>query len=476
MNGIYNAATKGRWFFLPIENKSREFDAKVLLAGMAAARGYKVITGSYGAFRKWLSCLPHGMLMEKSISVNKVRLLKRFNSYGIRTCVIDEESFSIFKDPENWLQTRMSEETLSLVDCVFAWGEQQAKMIRDYYPAHAGKVFATGTPRADMWRRESHALYAETVAEIRKRYGRYILLPSNFSSVINVKGDNFVMQQAKKYGYIDKDEDRQYLEKLLDHQRRNLHHFVAALRRIRKEAPDHAIVIRPHPTDAHEFWNRAVEGIDNAHVVYEGGPTPWLLGADVIFHHGCSTGIEARILGRCAIAFHPVWDEEFDKHPSTMIGPVARDEDSLLDFMRQSIQLPEGCSLASEEAEQYICSVEGKFASERILDVLSDIAWEPDTLNLSWSNPRAALVRIHESWRRVRKSLNVFNYRNTDKRERKLLRSRQKWPGATNGEIADLLKQFSNMNGSITGVRSMEIAPDLFCIMEHEDNVSPDSS
>ncbi len=476
MNSVSDGAIKGRWFFLPIENKSREFEAKVFLAGLAAARGYKVLLGNYGTFRKWLSCLPQGMLMEKSISVNKLKALQRYKYYGLKTCVIDEESFAIFKDPENWLQTRMNEETLGLVDCVFAWGEQQARMIRDYYPAHAKKVSATGTPRADLWRRELTKMYAESVADIRARFGRYILLPSNFSSVINVKGENFVIEQAEKYGYIDSDEDRRYLEDLMSHQKRNLLRFVSVLERIRNEVPGHAIIVRPHPTDDHEFWNQAVKDIADAHVVYEGSPTSWLLGADVIFHHGCSTGVEARILGRCAVAFHPDWSDTFDTHPSTRIGPVVKDEDSLIGFIKQSVQDPDGCRLHNSEAEQYICSVEGKFASERILDVLDGIEWDEDVIDLSWKNSRAARVKIHEAWRKIRRSLNIFKYVRSDRRERSRQRSRQKWPGTSNEEISGYLAKLSRMVGILSCVRSQEVAPDLYCIMENGSNLSPDSN
>ncbi len=476
MNSMPGEAVKGRWLFLPIENKSREFDAKVFLAGMAAVRGYKVLLGDYGTFRKWLSCLPQGMLMEKSISVNKVKALRRYKSCGLKTSVMDEESFAIFKDPENWLQTRMSEETLGLVDCVFAWGERQAQMIRDYYPAHAEKVFATGTPRADLWRRELNKMYADAVADIQARFGRYILLPSNFSSVINVKGENFVIEQAEKYGYIDNDEDRRYLEGLIAHQRSNLLRFVAVLERIRKEIPGHAIIIRPHPTDDHEFWNQAVKGIVNAHVIYEGSPTPWLLGADAIFHHGCSTGVEARILGRCAVAFHPDWSDTFDTHPSTRIGPVAKDEDSLMGFIRQSVQDPDSCYLHNSEAEQYICSVEGKFASERILDIIDGIEWDEDAIDLSWGNLRAARVRSHEAWRKIRRSLNIFKYMRSDRHERSRQRSRQKWPGTSNEEICGYLAGLSGMIDVLSNVRSREIAPDLYCIAENGTDFSPNSN
>jgi hypothetical protein len=308
------------------------------------------------------------------------------------------------------------------------------------------------------------------VSELQKRYGRYILLPSNFASVINVKGDEFVINQAYKYGHIKTEEDRVWLENQLVHQNKNLRRFVSVLPRIREEFSHHSLVIRPHPTDSHAFWKEATKNIENTHVIYEGSPTPWLLGADAIFHHGCSTGVEARIMGRCAIAFHPEWDARFDLHPSTRIGPVAREDESLVEFIRNSIEYPDRCFLRTEEAENYICAVEGEFASERILDVLDAVQLNLGELDLTWGNPRAAIVKLHEIWRKVRRNVNPFADSLSEKRLRTKQRSRQKWPGATRAEVASLVSQFDRITGRFSGLVVADVLPDLFCIYSKEGN------
>lgn len=452
-----------KWIILLVENKSREFDSKIFLACLAAERGYTVLLCHYGAFRKWIRCLPRGMILEKSISTGKEKLLKRYRDAGYRISSIDEESFSIFVDSEKWLRTRVCGTTLDIVDYMFTWSERQAEMVRGKYPLQANKVLATGTQRADLWRKEMRALYDADVADIRKRYGRFILMPSNFTAAINVKGDDFTIIQAQKYGHIRHRADEQVLVDRIKHLKNNLEEYAIAFRKIRSKFPGHTLVIRPHPTDNHEYWEKVIASIDNVVVIHEGSPTPWLLAADAIFHHGCSTGLEARVLGRCSIAYHPCWDGRFNKHPSTMVGPVARDLAELITFLDRSIRNPDGCALKTGEVEDYI-SIEGDFACEKMLNALDKCAWAGNSLNLTLSNPNVVMVRIKEAWGKVRNNIRRLIGWKSHEYSSRQNRSRQKWPGASVDEVQSLILKYGNMLGRFRDVNSEELVENIFCI------------
>ncbi len=455
-------AGSGKWLLLPIENKSREFDAKLFLGCLAAEKGCKVLIGHYSDFRSWLCCLPKGVILEKCISIHKEKMMKRLISSGYRICVSDEEGLSVFRDPDAYVRTRINKATLGLAECVFSWSDGEATVVRDAFPEYADKVVVTGTPRVDLWRPELRGMYADQVARLHERFGRYILLPSNFSSVIFVRGSEAIVDKAKKYGYLRNGADEQVLRAKIQHDAVNLDGFVASLGRMRAEFPNHALIIRPHPTDDHNYWLNATKHIANAHVVYEGGVTPWLLGADAIFHHGCTTGIESRILGRCAVGYHPVWNGKFDKHPSTVVGPVVKDEDGLVDFIRSAIANNGACALREGEVDAYIQATYGRFASERILDVLGGMDWREDCMDLSWINPEAARVRLHESIRRLRRLVRHPFIKNTEKYRIKRSRTHQKWPGASVSEIVSLIAGLYKLTGRFEDVNVKRVSKDIF--------------
>jgi hypothetical protein len=282
-------------------------------------------------------------------------------------------------------------------------------------------------------------------------------MPSNFAAVINVRGGDYTIQQMWRHGYIKNMDEEQVFQDGLTHERANLKQFVNAFKRIRKEFPDHALVVRPHPIDRHEFWLEVTEGIDNVHVVYEGSVTYWLLAADAIFHCGCSTGMEARIMERCSIAYHPQLDRRFDNLPSTDIGPIAQDEDELIAFIRQAIDRNGDCKLDRRDVERYICSLDGKFAGEKMLDAIDCVSMPDAAMNLTWSNLRAVKVRLHEWYRGRRKALR-------SKRVDAKRRSEQKWPGASIDEVRSLVSSYNGLTGRFANVEVKQVADDLFYI------------
>ena len=56
-----------RWIIMPIEVQRRELDAKLVVAALAASRGYKVLIGQDRVVRRLARFLPKGILFDKSI-------------------------------------------------------------------------------------------------------------------------------------------------------------------------------------------------------------------------------------------------------------------------------------------------------------------------------------------------------------------------------------------------------------------------
>ena len=53
------------------------------------------------------------------------------------------------------------------------------------------------------------------------------------------------------------------------------------------------IIIRPHPSEDHEPWERISKKLKKFKFIVRGEISPWINGSKAILHRGCSTSIQA---------------------------------------------------------------------------------------------------------------------------------------------------------------------------------------
>ena len=80
------------------------------------------------------------------------------------------------------------------------------------------------------------------------------------------------------------------------------------------------IIIRPHPEEDHTIYNTAFEKYSNIYVVYSGSVIPWIIAADVMVHHDCTTSLEAAMLGRSSISYTKDIDQKLTTDIPTRIS------------------------------------------------------------------------------------------------------------------------------------------------------------
>ena len=67
-------------------------------------------------------------------------------------------------------------------------------------------------------------------------------------------------------------------------------------------------IIRPHPVENESPYKQLEKQYRNIKVVQSGNVIPWLYAATAVLHSGCTTGIEAYLINKPAIAYVPVED------------------------------------------------------------------------------------------------------------------------------------------------------------------------
>ena len=370
-----------KWILLPVEVHNREFLSRLLLACCAAEQGNSVIIGKKNAMIRSYAFLPKGMILDKAISGFRYKQLLRLRQIGYKISASDEESLGIYREPEIFLKQRLDENTLSLSDCFFAWGEEQANIIRRRYPEQSDKIITTGSHRLDLTRPEFHSLYKKEVDELRQKYGQYILFPSNFSEILNANGGrDYQLWQREKQGALDTEENRIFYNGFLDHLEKSLAVYKEIIPLIKNAFPDHKLVIRPHPGEDFSFWKEETKKNPGIEVIHEGNIVPWLLAADVMFHHSCSTGLEAYLLGTPGIAFHPFYNPEFDSHLSTRVGPIVEDKDKLLEYLEIAISKNDLPRDNTQWLYNYLKIDKEQLASDKIVNHLNSIDWPKQPL------------------------------------------------------------------------------------------------
>lgn len=453
-----------KWLLLPVETKHREFDAKLWQGCCAAERGYGVVIGDMEEIYEQYLALPRGVVLDKTIEPRKIKTLRRLRRAGYRLCVNDEEALLAYNYPDRYLDSRLNREVMDMTDLYFTWGERQAELIRKAYPEYAERVHTVGTPRVDLLVSELRALYSKEAGDIRDRIGRYILLPSNFCDVLHINGPDFRLKQARSAGLVRNEADVRLHVERRAHRERVLAAFVEALEAMRERFPEHALVVRPHPADDSSQWLRLVAHIDRCHVLHEGTAIPWLLGADAIFHNGCTTAVEAFLLGKRPISYHPFWDDRFEYHFQTKVGAAVDSIEALLgmvdDVIARKAPLPRA---DNHDLEHYMRTTSEPSAAEATLNMIDLIECRPRRFNYSWLSRGYIHYRALSAGKRLERRFRRLRRRQSTARQLDLLRL-QKWPRTTLEEVETQLAKFQELTGRFSDVTATHLAGHLFVL------------
>lgn len=437
-----------RWLIVPVEVQVRELLARLLVAAIAADRGYNVLIGQDRVIRRLARYLPRGILFDKSLDGAGDRKVRRYQRLGYTIAAIDEESRGVYSDSRFFFSRRLSDDALSRSARWFCLSDLVRQEAIRYFPGYADRFETTGLPRVDLCRPQFHAIYDAECAAIRKQHGPYILFCSNFGTILHIRRGRFLDHQMRKAAR-QAPGNAKYRERIETEGRANLTAFLEMLPKLREWFPDHKLLVRPHPTENHEFWQNAFAGIGGVEIVSGGSANPWILASDCLVHHGCTTGIEAELLGKPHVMYAPYPDFHHDTELMKTFAPIVHDEESLRDLVSRILA---GHSFAKprNSLEKYYAALEGRLASERVTDEFDRLAQRGGELP-QWL-----------PWLRYTPRHLVAEYGLRSSRARAY--SLQKWQGTSLAEIRATLEVLRDGAAIATPVEVSEIFPQLFLL------------
>jgi hypothetical protein len=171
---------------------------------------------------------------------------------------------------------------------------------------------------------------------------------------------------------------RQFAEGLRDHKQAILGDFKRLIPLLEQTFPALNIVVRPHPSENHKIYHDIAATCERVKVASEGNVIPWLLASKTMVHNGCTTGLEAYVLGIPAISylatFNEYYDYEFQGLP-TKLSYQCFNFGELKDTLTRVLAGELGGAGGEERKmliDYYLTSRDGPLACERIVDVLEN--------------------------------------------------------------------------------------------------------
>jgi len=471
MKHIANINKSKACLIVPVENQVRELDPKLLLACIAARRGFSVIIGSHREIDLRISSLPRGLYLNKSMTDRNLKMFRIMDNLGHEILTWDEEAL-VHLPAETYYSRRLSPTAIRYNSHLFAWGEDNADLWRQYPDLPSDlPIHVTGNPRSDMLRPDLRSYYESEAQQLQSEYGNFILLNTNFNHVNAFFPAQNLFRPIKnagetpQFGKAAVGMSREYAEGLREHKEDIFNAFKQMIPSLDKAFPDHKIIVRPHPTENQQIYIDIANDCKKVKVTNEGNVVPWLMAAKAVIHNGCTTGVEAYVMGVPAVSYrakiNEVYDLGFYRLPN-LISHQCYDFNELQEILIKILKGELGAANGDERRtliEKYLTAHDGPLACERIVDVID---------NMVQTNPelhKPALNRKVLGW-------SLANWRRFNRYIRKYLPGkhapekfhRHRYPGTTLQELNMKISRLQQVIGDQSQLQTDQISDQIFVI------------
>jgi hypothetical protein len=320
-------------------------------------------------------------------------------------------------------------------------------------------------------RSEIRPYYEKDVNEIRSTFGDFILINTNFNHVnAFLSGRNLFLPIEKtggepKFGRAARGMTRDYAEGLRKFKQAIFEAFQELIPALEKTFPSHTIVVRPHPTESQEVYHQIAAQCGRVQVTNKGNVVPWLMATQALIHNGCTTGVEAYVLGVPAISYRATIDEKYDDGFYALPNQLSHqcfDFGQLQQTLRNILTGELGAADGDKRLaliDHHISGHKGPLACERIIDVLEKIV---DGLS---GLPKPLLWgRLEEWYKLTKRRVWQRSKLRASRSDKSLEFQRHKYPEICIEELRSRIARFQQVLGKDEEPKVDQIYPNLFRI------------
>jgi surface carbohydrate biosynthesis protein len=338
------------------------------------------------------------------MTIRSLLFFKIARRLGHKIVAWDEEAL-VHLPPETYFSRRLNALSIKHVSSLFAWGQDNVELWRQYphLPADT-PIHAIGNPRGDMLRSEIRAFYQKDAEALRNTHGNFILVNTNFNHVNAFGPDMNLFKPVSKpgrkarFGRSARGMSREYASGLADHKQAVFSHFRKLIPELEQAFPDYRIVVRPHPTENHEVYHRIAANCQRVRVTNEGNIVPWLMATRALIHNGCTTGVEAYLVGVPAISYRATINADIDDGFYRLPNRLSHECFGFEELQATLQKILDGDLGVANTCERqmlinrYLSAQDGPLACERLIDVLKGL-----TVNQAVSSGQAGFRQL-EHW------------------------------------------------------------------------------
>lgn len=306
-------------YLLPVETSSRELDYKLTLASLLRSPHRQFVLFRPDLAPLLVRLARHAVWIGQNIRTRTgdgldysgYQLLK---SRGCGVIFLDEEGGIFPGDETEWqrrLRTRFAPEVLDADDAIVGWGSFASATWRAGPAPVRATIIESGHPRFDLCREPYSDTYAEDVAALHQRLGRFVLINTSFAHANYASGLAGLFTKRDGYQPERSSERLDFVDRWHD-SLRLFGTFVAGVHRLAAQLPEVRFVVRPHPVENHQIYQRLFAGVHNISVEASGNVIVWIRAALAVVHNGCTTAVEAFLAGTPTISYQP--DEGDARH------------------------------------------------------------------------------------------------------------------------------------------------------------------
>lgn len=459
------------WLYISLETKVRELFAKLLLSCFAAEAGFRVIIGRNNQVESYILDMPIGIFLDKDPDHGKLARFQKIFEKGHKIVIQDEE-FSIYRsDNQLFIDRILTDETFDIIERLFTWGKTDTEIITLMLPGVSRKITRTGSPRIDILRSEFLPIFEDDANNIKKMYGQFILINTNFgyNHYLGFSyGEVQLKKRLEKYG----NELETIWKENLSIEKETFQQFINMIRSLSMAFPDHTVIIRPHPSENHEVWRNLMSEQSNVRVIHEGSVIPWIFAADAMIHNRCTTGIESYVMNTTpTFAFCPIESTKFDMYVpndlSIKVDSIAELIDKLDKVLRKTDSTHADLIESDKKtiADRHLDSLNGMYACERIVDELIDIkklmalSVMDNSIQSDETDPPMLFFTLISTIINTLKKMIVTN-------DQRMNYNKQKFIGLELEEINDCIGKFQLVSGRFGSIMVKQIDEDLFEIWD----------
>lgn len=466
---------------MPVETVVRDLDGNLLLGYEALRRGYDFVVGTIEDVKKYAQFRGSGAYLFKHWEHNFPYPLDQPQRENYTYIGFHPEGL-VYVGDEFMKKMNVSGKSEKL-DLKFVYGNEQRELLLNVNPKLKGMLHAVGNPRFDLLRPEQHHLYADEASRIRKKYGPYILVNTNFSLGNPAKYYDKGLVERKEEDHLDKygrpldDELKEFYRNSITHFTRMFEIYFEMIKHLSSKETGYNIVVRPHPSEDHSIYHSEFRNSKNVHVIHKGNVINWILGAETVIQTGCTTGLETWATQKPAIRYNPVKDAE--KYESKLPNQFGIHAGSLEELDQLIEQLKEGKLKSSFEsqlafAKHHIESIDGALSVERMMNLIEASVNQRSGGTFSKASDiveSRPFDDVKEEYRqrllrKIRTTHWLMKWRHGEKIAAEKAAAHQKFPGISKSHIQRFIQKMSANHGDgiADRVKVTKVRPDTWLV------------